>query len=142
MLTAKKHTGDLQLGTRKGAIPRLTIAKNGIVSRGYTVKYSNGFRDFSDALPGVLALLDKEGCDTVLFSLYSIVSRKSFRPFRSIRLRNIRTVLYEEFTDGIKRKMGRYVVFHRRANKWHEYALQQKFGSLTGETREKIVVCT
>jgi len=137
-MTKKGFSGQ-QLRVKTDLGPRLAIAKIGIVSRDYTHKYTNGFRDFSDALPGVLALLDKEGCDTVLFSLYSIIPRKSFRPFHSIRLHNIKSVLYEEFTDGEKRKPGRYIVLHQRANKWHEYVLQQKFGSLTGKKKETIV---
>lgn len=138
-MVANKHFSGPQLRIKTVAPPRLAVAKIGIVSRDYTIRYANGFRDFSGALPGVLALLDKEGCDTVLFSLYSIVPRKSFRPFRSIKLNNIKSVLYEEFEDGTKRKAGRYIVLHRQANKWHEYALQQKFGSLTGVTKETIM---
>jgi hypothetical protein len=59
MITAKEHTGDQQLETRKGTTPHLTVVKIGIVSRDYAVRDSNGFRDFSEALPEVPALLDK-----------------------------------------------------------------------------------
>ena len=103
--------------------PRLTPRKIGIVSRDYNRKYRNGFRDFSAAFDGALRTLDEEGCDTVVFSLYSIVPRKGFRPFKSVHLQNVRSVLYQEFIDGRKREGGPCLVFYRRANKWHRYCL-------------------
>ncbi len=139
LMITKKQISSQQLTAKTDAVPRLAIAKIGIVSRDYTLKYSNGFRDFSAALPGALALLDKEGCDTVPFSLFSIVPRRSFRTFRSIQLHNIKSILYEEFTDGTKRKAGRYVVLHRKANTWHQYVLHQKFGSLTDVKKKTIL---
>ena len=55
--------------------PNIIARKIGIVARDYNVRFQNGYRDFSCALPDVLKLLDDHGCDTVLFSLYSIVPR-------------------------------------------------------------------
>lgn len=120
--------------------PHLKVAKIGIVSRDYRHKYENRFRDFSAAFPEVLPLLDREGCDTVLFSLYSIdlSKRKSFRPHRLSQLRNVKAVLYEEFKDGKKRKDAQPVVFYRRANNWHRYPLPNwGFATLKGLTTKK-----
>lgn len=55
--------------------PRLSVKEIGLVSRDY-----NKHRDFSAAYPEILESLDREGCDTVLFSLFSIIRRKSFDP--------------------------------------------------------------
>lgn len=113
--------------------PRLTIARIGIVSRDY-----NKLRDFRDAFPDVLTLLDRKGCDTVLFSLYSIgfSKLKSFKPFRSIRLRHVKAVLYEE--GGRREKNRQCVVFYRRGYKWHRYVLPGGgFPSLKGLTKKQ-----
>lgn len=80
--------------------PCLDITKLGIVSRDYRHIYENGFRDFSHVLPGVLNLLDGRGCDSVLFSLYSIAKRESYSPILSFNgFQNIKAVLLEEFQD-------------------------------------------
>jgi hypothetical protein len=132
--------------TRAKPIPKLTVAKIGIVSRDYNDDYKNGKRDFSAAFPDVLKLLDNEGCDTVVFSLYSIVPRESFRPLRVVsrlRLRHVSAVLYEEFIDGKKRQIVRNVVLYRRRVRWLEYELPKGgIPSLKGLTtkrkREKV----
>jgi hypothetical protein len=111
--------------------PQLTIEKIGIVSRDYTCKYENGLRDFSHIFPDVLKFLDEQQCDSVLFSLFSIIPGPSFRRAAYIRgLRHIQSIFYEEFTDGKKRKINRYVVFHRQGDGWREYVLHGAFGSL------------
>ena len=108
------------LSTKTEPAPRLTVRKIGIVSRDYT-KYANGFRDFSRAFPRVLKVLDDKGCDTVLFSPWSIVSRKSFDPFRALGgLKRIKSVVYEEFIDGKKPHGLRMVVINRRSKGWRE----------------------
>lgn len=127
-------------------VPRLKVTKIGIVSRDYRDKYRNGFRDFSEVMSRVLALLDEEHCDTVLFSLFSIIPRSSFSPLMHLRhLRHIKSVHYEEFTGwrftkGKWKKTsnkanGRYVVLHRRSSGWREYAFSQTFGSLSPLTK-------
>lgn len=112
------------LSTKTAQTPRLTVRKVGVVSRDYNHKFSNGLRDFSATFSRVLRMLDGERCDTVLFSPWSIIPRKSFDPFLSLRgLRYVKSVLYEEFIDGRKRKGVRNVVFHRRSNIWRKYEL-------------------
>lgn len=127
--------------SRAGVVPHLKTSKIGIVSRDYSRKDSNGFRDFSKAFPEILKLLDQKGCDTVLFSLYSIVPRKSFQPLRRFKAHNIKSVLYEELSRHGKKgklkklgkkKKGNYVVLHRKDHQWSKYVLQQQFGSLKG----------
>ena len=133
-LIPTKGLSDQTLKTRTEKPPPLNVAKIGIVSRDYRYKYENGFRDFSEAFPEILKRLDEEGCDTVLFSLYSIVDRKSFRPLRSMRLCNIKAVLYEEFKDGKKRKIKGSVVLHRGG----QYCLPKwGFPSLKGLTKKQ-----
>lgn len=119
--------------------PFLNIAKIGIVSRDYRHRYDNGYRDFSLTLPAVLNLLDYKGCDAVLFSLFSIIPRKSYDPRVAFReFKNIKAVFLEEFQDGKKRKACRYVIYHMTKQGWCEYEFYQAFGSLTGKTNKDI----
>jgi hypothetical protein len=142
-MTMNKNFIDEAPGLRRGVVPHLKTSKIGIVSRDYSRRDVNGFRDFSNSFPEILQLLDQKGCDIVLFSLYSIVPRRSFQPLRHFKGHNIKSVLYEELSrhgkkmkgklkkPGEKRK-GNFVVLHRKAHQWSKYILQQKFPSLTG----------
>ena len=70
----KNWKGTAQSSSKaKAQIPSLNISKIGLVARDYRDKFSNGYRDFSHMLTQVLGLLDGEGCDAVLFSLFSII---------------------------------------------------------------------
>jgi len=120
-------------------IPTLKIAKLGIVSRDYNLKYENKYRDFSYSLQGILKLLDQKGCDTVVFSLFSVVPRKSFNPYNCFKdLKNIKAILFEEFQDIGKRERGRYVVYYFSTH-WDEYDFEQWFGTLAGTKENKIL---
>jgi len=79
-----------------------------------------------------MKLLDKKGCDAVLFSLYGIVPRKNYDVRGKLRnLQNVKTVFLEEFDDAKeRRKPGRFVVYHRASVEWKEYEFQQIFGKL------------
>jgi hypothetical protein len=122
-----------------GATPSLSILKIGIVSRDYNKRYPNRYRDFSQILADVLALLDKNGCDSALFSLFSIISRKSFDPRTAFKgLQNIKAIFLEEFQDEKSRKAGRYVIYYRAKSDWKEYAFNQIFGSITGMSLQDI----
>lgn len=124
---------------KTSAAPRLNIAKLGIVSRDYRHRYANGYRDFSAVLPAVLTLLDREGCDAVLFALFSVIPRQGYNPTRAfVGLRHIRAVLLEEFRDGRKRIAQRYVVYRRTSKGWEAYTFWQQFGSLAGKHAEEI----
>src|ERR1019366_2429242 len=131
-----------------GRIPRLNAHRIGLVSRDFRHKYG-GRLDFSEVLPEVLALLDDCGCDAVLFSLFTIIRRKSFEPLKGLKhLRSIDAILYEEFTgrrfvggrwENIKgNAKSRYVVLHRRKRGWGEYEFRQKFGSLSPPTKKHL----
>jgi hypothetical protein len=127
-----KDFGDPTPSSKTEAAPRLTVAKIGIVSRDYNLM------DFSEPFSDILKRLDNEGCDTVVFSLYSIdfSKRKSFMPFRSIRLRHVKAVLYEEGGRGEKNRQC--VVFYRRGSKWTRYPLPNwGFASLKGLTKKQ-----
>ena len=88
-----------------GSVPSLNLAKLGIVSRDYQCKYDNGYRDFSYTLAEVLKLMDAQGCDAVLFSLFSIIPRNMYSPITTFKgLKNVKAVLLEEFQDGKSRK--------------------------------------
>lgn len=141
-MTMNKDLIDAAQVSRGGLAPHLKSSKIGIVSRDYSRRDSNGFRDFSKAFPEILKLLDQKGCDTVLFSLYSIVPRKSFQPLRHFTAHNIKSIIYEErsrhgkkrgrkLKKASKKRKKNFVVLHRKAHRWSKYVLQQEFGSLT-----------
>ncbi|MGH9374734.1 MAG: hypothetical protein ACRD1J_01040, partial [Terriglobia bacterium] len=97
--------------------------------------------------------LEKEKCDTILFSLWSIVRPFSVKKHLSaMDLRHIKAVLYEEFDlngkiskkDLPKLRMfpakpgcSRSVVCYRKNGTWHEYKFNGVFGSLTPEAPDK-----
>ena len=136
----KKRNPFAQPATKKeGSKSFLNIRKIGIVSRDYGVKFSNGYRDFSQPLPQALKLLDKERCDAVLFSLFSIIPRKGYDPRRAFNgLENIKAILLEEFQDGINREAGRYVIYFRASSGWEEYEFCQIFGTVTSMPQKKM----
>ena len=112
--------------------PRLDIGKIGIVTRDYRMRFPNGYRDFSHSFSEVAKRLDDEGCDTVLFSLFSIIPRKGYDCCSVLNgLKNIRTILFEEFQDRSTRKPGRYVIYYRTTQGWKEYEFCQVFGTVT-----------
>jgi hypothetical protein len=116
--------------------PELDIKKLGIVSRDYNHRFPDGSYDFSSTLRKVLELLDKEKCDAVLFSLYSINSGKPFELETALNgLKRIKAVFLEEFEDGSWSPI-RNVVHHCLNGKWNEY---QAFGSLTGLSHKSIL---
>jgi hypothetical protein len=119
-----------KLDTRAERPPLLKAARIGVVSRDYSRRFKNGHRDFSNALSGVLQILDRNGCDVALFSLFTLLQRNSSRSFGVMR--HVRAVMYEEFTDGKKRHAQRYVVAHRMGSIWTEYEFKQVFGTLKG----------
>lgn len=124
---------------RGGSKPSLDICRIGIVTRDYRIKFPNGYRDFSHTLPKLIKRLDDEGCDTVLFSLFSIIPRKRYDCRTAlIDLNNIKTILLEEFQDGGTRKAGRYVIYYRAESEWKEYEFYQAFGTVTGMRQEEI----
>lgn len=125
---------------KAGSKPSLNIHKIGIVTRDYGIKFSNGYRDFSYTLPKILKLLDDNGCDTVLFSLFSIIPRQGYDPRSTFNdLENIKAILLEEFQDGEKgRERGRYFIYYRSLSGWEEYQFCQVFGTVTRKPPEKI----
>lgn len=66
-----------------------------------------------------------------MFSLFTIVKRKSFDAIQILNgLKNIKAVFVEEFTDSGERNASEYVVYFKISNKWKEYRVTQKFGTL------------
>ena len=113
--------------------PRIQINRIGIVSRNYSNKFANGYRDFSDTLLGVIKLLDNRKCDAVLFSLYTLVPRESndySKMFSTVK--NLKAIFVEEYQDGSPRTVDRYIVLSQSSQGWMEYEIHQKFATLTG----------
>ncbi len=120
------------MGKKSKIIPPLfgfKAAKIGLVSRDYNVEYPNGYRDFSHHMPEILAILDKEGCDTALFALYSIIPREGYDLRATLDgYESLKLICIEEFEDSKGgRKAGDYVIYHRTAKGWDEYRFLQAF---------------
>ena len=87
-----QRPGTAAVGARFN-IPAFNFRRLGIVSRDYHHTFPNNRRDFSYSLPSVLRLLDEEGCDAVVFSMYSIIPRKGFSVANKLEgLNSIRAV--------------------------------------------------
>ena len=109
----------------------ISVRKLGIVSHDYRVKEENGYRDFSHSFDSILSCLDSRSCDSVLFSLFTIVKRKDFDVTTHLKsLKNIRAIFIEEFIDGDERKPYEYVTYYKTNDDWKEYRVTQKFGTL------------
>jgi hypothetical protein len=102
--------------------------------------------DFSGVLGEVLIKLEEKKCDTVVFSLWSIIQPFSVRKqLTGMNPRHIRAVLYEEFALDTskknkfpeKRGSGRFVVCYRKNGAWHEYKFSGVFGSLSPGKEDK-----
>jgi hypothetical protein len=115
----------------------LTVRRVGIVARDYNVRYPNGYRDFSHVLPDMLALLDGKGCDTALFSLYSVIPRKGYDILTPLpNLANLKMILLEEFQDcRTGRKAGHCIVCCRTPAGWEEHSFKQVFGRVNWQTQ-------
>ena len=125
-----QRLGTAAVGARPN-IPAFNFRRLGIVSRDYHHTFPNNRRDFSYSLPSVLRLLDEEGCDAVVFSMYSIIPRKGFSVANKLEgLNSIRAVFIEEYKDGPKRAWLRNVVYFRKATRWRSFEIHQKFGAL------------
>ena len=109
----------------------INICRLGVVSHDYRCMEENGYRDFSHTFKSVLSCLDNRGCDSILFSLFTIIKRKSFDAIQIFNgMKNIKAVFVEEFLDGDERIAGDYVFYFKDTNKWKEYRVTQKFGTL------------
>ena len=104
------------------------MKKIGIISRNY-----NKTRDFSRHFEEVLGLLDKEYCDTALFSLYSIdVKDSPFDPLKILeKLKNVKIVIYEEFLDK-KDRTPLQVVIYKKEQNWSRVEYKQSFSKRAG----------
>lgn len=117
-------------------LPKIVnIQRLGIVSHDYRCKEKNNYRDFSDTFVPILSFLDNKNCDSVLFSLFTIIQREDFDIIQILNnfnnLTNIKAVFIEEYhEDGNERTAGDYVIYSKEINKWKEYRITQKFGTL------------
>ena len=111
--------------------PDLLIKTIGIVSRDYNHVFPNGKRDFSFALHRVLKLLDDQGCDLALFSLFTLIPRRGHELKYALGgLTSLKMVVIEEFEDGPERKAGEVVVYIKDGLDWREHRIKQAFGKV------------
>ena len=116
--------------------PTLQLKRIRIVSRDFTHTFENGRCDFSDVLTKVLHLLDQNGCNAVIFSLFSIIPQHTYflEQLNKLSLKHVKAIFLEEFKDFPRkneRQPGRYVVYHRSHGTWVEYTFYQRFGRLS-----------
>jgi len=109
--------------------PDLRISKIGIVARDY--RGSNGKSDFAKNIIDILEYLDSKGCDSVLFSLFTLLRSNSLKIKTLDNFKSIKSIFVEEFEfKGQTRDVTVYKVYSRRANKWKINEFTQKFGTL------------
>lgn len=114
----------------------LKISKLGIASHDYRSTNSDGVPDFSEQLPQILSFLDKSGCDSVLFPLYTIVPRSSFDIYAALSgLVNIKLVFLEEFSQ-IGVKAIRNVTYYNDFGVWREHDYSQSFATLSPKDKQ------
>lgn len=107
------------------------LNKIGLVSRDYNYRFGST-RDFELLFDDILSMLDKKGCDTVLFSLYTLINGVNMNIRLSrLNLSNIKVVLWEKFTDGQERKPIEFNINYRKNNKWYDRKFTQIFSSLS-----------
>jgi hypothetical protein len=118
----------------------LKVQRIGLVARDYNHLYPNGCKDFSHALKPTLEYLDRALCDTVLFSLFSIIPRRGFNLFANLRLSHVKAIFFEKFTtaDDDSRLAGDYIVAVATPSGWHQYVVRQAFGSLSKKSAADI----
>ncbi|RLD40440.1 MAG: hypothetical protein DRI89_12030 [Bacteroidetes bacterium] len=121
----QKRNGKL----KKSEVQNLKISKIGIVARDY--RELNGNSDFSKNIIEILDYLDSKGCDSVLFSLFTLLENNSLKIETLEKFKNIKTVFVEEFEfkEG-ERDVSGYKVYNNHENKWRINKFTQKFGTL------------
>ena len=118
--------------------PNLELSKIGIVARDYRVSNSNS--DFSDNISEVLKKLDNKGCDTALFSLYTILESNSISVEKFNEFKNLKAVFIEEFKE-----MGGdetcFKVYFKKKESWKIHEFTQKFAKLeyTNKFKQKVI---
>jgi hypothetical protein len=136
---SKNRKAKSELAATKPA-SELKVQRIGLAARDYNHLHPNGYKDFSHALKPTLEYLDKAHCDTVLFSLFSIIPRRGFNLFANLRLSHVKAIFFEKFTstaDG-SRLAGDYVVALNTRSGWHQHVLRQAFGSLSKKSAADI----
>jgi hypothetical protein len=127
----------------KSKQPKLRINKLGIVSHDYTGP-DDTKKDFSDTFDRILRILDKKGCDSVLFSLFTIDKQKVFNVKVHLEsLTNITSVFVEEFINDPDKGPDKleYFIHYKTQNCWEECRFEQIFAKskqLSIDTEEKV----
>ena len=95
------------------------------MARDYRDKESNGHSDFSQSFSGILSVLDRNGCDSVLFSPYTFIKRPDFDVTLPLNtLTNIRSIFVEEFMmDNCSRTNIESIVYFKDEDGWSNYQL-------------------
>jgi len=110
-------------------VPNLKISKIGIIARDY--RELNGNSDFSKNIIEILEYLDSKGCDSVLFSLFTLLEKNSLKIETLEKFKNIKSVFVEEFEFEEKERVVKvYKVYNKHSNKWVINKFKQMFGTL------------
>lgn len=115
----------------KSARPILNILKLGIVARNYNEL--NGNSDFSKSMFEILDYIEQQNCDSVLFSLYTLLDTNSLTTelLKSKKFKNLRTLFIEEFKfQNGKRINAEFKVYYKHIDDWHIFKFNQKFDKL------------
>ncbi|SHN51940.1 hypothetical protein [Desulfovibrio litoralis] len=109
-----------------------TIKKVALVARDYNIRYPNGYRDFSHTIKDTLLFLDNLQCDTILFSLYSIIPKNNHILIAELAsLTNVKMICLEEFKDFPKRRKPENSIIYYNNDGWKEYRFKQKLAKIS-----------
>jgi hypothetical protein len=119
-----------------GSPPNTSASKIGLVSR----DYNEG--DFSTAFEKILNLLDEEGCDTALFSLYTILEKNKTEVLESLERLNpnkLANIFIEYYVlKGEERSASINVVYSKQEKGWQQYSYEQGFGRISEKPKPDI----
>jgi len=107
------------------------ISKLGIVARDYSEL--NGNSDFSTSIFEILDYLDSQKCDSVLFSLFTILDKNTItsKMLNSKKYQNLKSIFIEEFKYENKDRIANFFkIYQNLGNDWSNYEIIQKFGKL------------
>lgn len=119
--------------------PNIKLSKIGIISRDY--RASNGNSDFSKSFDEILNYCDSKGCDSVVFSLYTLLEKNKIDINKLNRLKNIDAIFIEEFKYEKNESIaGQNKIYYKKDGYWDYREYTQKFGTLKYTNKFKEVV--
>lgn len=106
------------------------ISKIGVAARDYRENAKES--DFSASIHEILSYFDSNGCDSAVFSLFTILNKNSIKEDWFSQFKSLNSVFIEEFEmhDG-KQRQTSYKVYSRSSKGWKTYSFNQCISTIT-----------